>query len=84
MIAKNVPDKAHSEQSAQQSEQSAPTICVDATQYKLVGIMTPAGVMECLVHPDELENSAVLGRTEYDDRLVTVLQLRNGERVLYM
>lgn len=69
-----VPDKA----------QTDTTIQVDATQFKLIGILTRDGIMECLVHPDELENSAVLGRTEYDGRLVTVLQLRNGERVLYL
>jgi len=57
---------------------------VDATHYKLVGIMTRSGVIECLIPPDELEDAAVLGRTEYEGRLVQVLQLRNGERILYL
>ena len=57
---------------------------MDATRYKLVGLLTLSGVMECLIPPDELEDAAVLGRTEYEDRLVQVLQLRNGERVLYL
>ena len=57
---------------------------MDATHYKLVGIMTLSGIMECLIPPDDLEDAAVLGRTEYEGRLVQVLQLRNGERVLYL
>ena len=57
---------------------------MDATHYKLVGMLTRSGVMECLIPPDELEDAAVLGRTEYEGRLVQVLQLRNGERILYL
>ena len=41
-------------------------------------------VMECLVDPTELEDSAVLGTAQYGDKRCTVLQLRNGERVLYL
>lgn len=82
MIAKNVPDKAHSEQS-EQSEQRI--ITVDATSYTLVGMLLRDGtVMECLVDPTELEDSAVLGTAQYGDKRCTVLQLRSGERVLYL
>ena len=57
---------------------------MDATQYKLVGLLTAQGILECLIPPDDLEDAAVLGRTEYKGALYTVLQLRNGERVLYL
>ena len=57
---------------------------MDATQYKLVGLLTAQGILECLVDPTELEDSAVLGTAQYGDKRCTVLQLRNGERVLYL
>ena len=58
---------------------------VDATSYTLVGMLLRDGTgMECLVDPTELEDSAVLGTAQYGDKRCTVLQLRNGERVLYL